>query len=82
MIPDSTLPEIQRRIVDLASRLTAEPELVDSLEFNAPLRLSSEQASAVREGQAEIKAGLGLTPEQVRISLAEHKEALLAKNLG
>jgi hypothetical protein len=45
-----------------------------------PLRLSPEQVAIIRQSQAEIKAGKGLTMEQVETRLATKKAEWLAAN--
>ncbi|HEY3780551.1 MAG TPA: DUF1778 domain-containing protein [Fimbriimonadaceae bacterium] len=52
----------------------------DVVDNAPPLRLSEEQLAAVREGQAQVEAGMVLTMDQVRENLAKLKADYLRDN--
>lgn len=80
VVPDSTTPDVVARLITLTKSLSADPDLVNSFVLESPLSLNSEQLAVVRQSQSEMKAGLGMTPDQVRASLEDQKAEWLAAN--
>jgi predicted transcriptional regulator len=56
-----------------------EKAVQQSLE-DEPVRLTAEQVAIIRQSQAEIKAGKGMSLEEVKADLQAHRKEWLAKN--
>jgi hypothetical protein len=80
-IPDSLYQQATQAAQ--AHHVSVETFVVEAVQLrlqDEPLRLSPEQVAIIRQSQAEIKAGKGLTMEQVETRLATKKAEWLAAN--
>lgn len=86
-IPDSTRPDLKAQLLILSRRLSAKPELVEDIQFKGDSEdaaiqdlFTPELLAQIDAAGADIRAGNGLTMEQVRERLAATRAEWLAAN--
>ena len=87
VIPDSTAPELQAKLVALTLRLSARPELVREIEFSGEdedaaiqAMFTPERMAKIKRSQEQIRDGNGLTLDQMDTALSETKAEWLIAN--
>jgi len=80
-IPDSLYQQATQAAQ--AHNVTVETFVVEAVQLrlrDEPLRLTPEQVAIIRQSQADIRAGKGMTLEQVKAELKAHRNEWLAEN--
>ncbi len=85
VIPDNSQPELQAQFLSLTQKLSAQPELINSLIFDQNEEIqsmfTSERLAHIERSLAEVDKGKFLTSEQVNTHFAAKDSGWMKNNL-
>ena len=84
VIPDNSQPELQAQFLSLTQKLSAQPELINSMIFDQNEEIqsmfTSERLAHIERSLAEVDAGKFLTSEQVNAHFANRESEWTKSN--